>query len=37
VRIPTHASGSSPARQAVRLTGASLARLWHLALGRDGP
>jgi diacylglycerol kinase family enzyme len=37
VRIPIHASGSSPARRAVRLTGASLARLWHLALGRDGP
>ena len=33
----THAQASSPARRAVRLSGASLARLWHLALGRDGP
>ena len=35
VRIPGHAPGSSPARRAVRLTGANLARLWRLALGRQ--
>jgi diacylglycerol kinase family enzyme len=35
VRIPGHAPGSSPARRAVRLTGANLARLWRLALGRE--
>jgi diacylglycerol kinase family enzyme len=35
VRIPGRAPGSSPARRAVRLTGANLARLWRLALGRE--
>jgi hypothetical protein len=35
VRIPGHAPGSSPARRAVRLTGANLARLWRLAPGRE--
>jgi diacylglycerol kinase family enzyme len=35
VRIPGHAPGSSPARRAVRLTGANLARLWRLPLGRE--